>query len=1040
MALPMIAWMMIGVGMQVIGYMLNKPKQDAGPEHADFKKPTAEVNRAVPYAFGTVDVKGPNLIWVGDVATRRVSGKSGGMFSKPRAPAAFYNAGAIFGVCHGPIDAWLGCRIKDKIVFPEDQVESGNRKVGLTIRFLPGIGLIPIPNVNVQLSQSADFIGPQVTEAIASGEVHEVFPKIDGIREKLNGSASIASVIPNGPNILTSTRPSFHTQYADIFGGKDGNGGLGGGMLLTRGDWSQALHSATSQRIIANSYPEEYKLWGIPAPTFRGVATAHAHGDPGMWLGRNDPNFPEYSFRVMRRPVAPFAMPENESWALAERETLMIVPDIIDDSWRFPAANPVAVIWEIKTNQDFGESVPASDMDRDSFIHAARICSREKLGIGGLWGEPGKIRDFIDRICQIIDGVVYTDPVSGKETIRLLRSDNDLKLRQQSGGAYQFGSRWHESRFSPFRADIELHEGNASIVEINRASLSDAVTHYNVRFTNDVTEESDGIIEVDDGALSRTLGIINQEERDHKFLRSPVIARRVAIREMRNKSRPTITAQISGGPSLRLLRPYDVITLRFSDMPVGRYRVAKVDYGSTGDDGPGIEVIDDVFSRRVVPVPDKAPVKWASGSPLVTSVNQTYVTSMTAKAMRDSGASAQEIAGIEGAVIRHISSSPQRAAFFRSAQRDGNALADESWDTMPDEDLPPAPCGFLKSRIDAENVSVISAAQLTFDPNGAPAVGDLVLFVRKIKGADPWTFLKPSGEGAAPSGYSFNSSGTPQDAIAAAAMAMDVQREDDGDLGWHFREEYARVTAVDADGFTVQRGLHGSTPAPLPAETAVYLLKGTHVIAEAPAGQSVIGQYSPVNDIGRTVLTFESAIYTADKRQARPDRPGDVELSAGEASSDAFSRLELEAAEDLTISWKRRQRYRSLPYGDETDDPEAGVQMFVRIWRRVTINRPNSGRYKAVCLHEERGLSGTQHVIPSDVIAAAAASGGAWNSGGLESDIPDFLGAAMLVEVGSHVGDLNSVSNPLLLLDVGRQYPGWGDAYGYSYGGPEKVS
>lgn len=76
------AWfisLLIGLALQVIGYLLMpKPKKQKPPEAADLEDPTAEAGRPIPVVFGTLTVKGTNIIWFGDklVRTYKIKVKS----------------------------------------------------------------------------------------------------------------------------------------------------------------------------------------------------------------------------------------------------------------------------------------------------------------------------------------------------------------------------------------------------------------------------------------------------------------------------------------------------------------------------------------------------------------------------------------------------------------------------------------------------------------------------------------------------------------------------------------------------------------------------------------------------------------------------------------------------------------------------------------------------------------------------------------------------------------------------------------------------
>lgn len=57
----------IALAMMVIGYLIMPKPKTPKPEAAkDMEDPTAEAGRPIPVIFGTVMVKGPNVLWFGD--------------------------------------------------------------------------------------------------------------------------------------------------------------------------------------------------------------------------------------------------------------------------------------------------------------------------------------------------------------------------------------------------------------------------------------------------------------------------------------------------------------------------------------------------------------------------------------------------------------------------------------------------------------------------------------------------------------------------------------------------------------------------------------------------------------------------------------------------------------------------------------------------------------------------------------------------------------------------------------------------------------
>jgi len=59
--------LLLAIIFNVVAYLLRpKPKRAQPPEMKDLDNPTADAGRPVPVVFGTVTVKGLNVLWFGD--------------------------------------------------------------------------------------------------------------------------------------------------------------------------------------------------------------------------------------------------------------------------------------------------------------------------------------------------------------------------------------------------------------------------------------------------------------------------------------------------------------------------------------------------------------------------------------------------------------------------------------------------------------------------------------------------------------------------------------------------------------------------------------------------------------------------------------------------------------------------------------------------------------------------------------------------------------------------------------------------------------
>lgn len=73
---PLLLQLVVGVALQVVGYMLAPSSATAQPDEVtDMDDPTAESGRPIPVLFGEMEITGVNIIWFGEkeTTTRKVA-------------------------------------------------------------------------------------------------------------------------------------------------------------------------------------------------------------------------------------------------------------------------------------------------------------------------------------------------------------------------------------------------------------------------------------------------------------------------------------------------------------------------------------------------------------------------------------------------------------------------------------------------------------------------------------------------------------------------------------------------------------------------------------------------------------------------------------------------------------------------------------------------------------------------------------------------------------------------------------------------------
>lgn len=104
-----IAYLIIAVALSVA--LAPKPPKPKPASLDDFDVPTAEEGRPVPVVFGTVRITGANVLWYGDLKTKKL--KKSSLFGSTTIGYQYY-MGFHFGLCHGPVDSFTKFEAGDK--------------------------------------------------------------------------------------------------------------------------------------------------------------------------------------------------------------------------------------------------------------------------------------------------------------------------------------------------------------------------------------------------------------------------------------------------------------------------------------------------------------------------------------------------------------------------------------------------------------------------------------------------------------------------------------------------------------------------------------------------------------------------------------------------------------------------------------------------------------------------------------------------------------------------------------------------------------
>ena len=336
----------------------------------------------------------------------------------------------------------------------------------------------------------------------------------------------------------------------DLFGGESSEGGIVADIDLMDGNASQEINSYLVTRS------------GTDQPAYRGLVTALIRN--GKIAGMN-PYLKSWSFLV--EDTTAVWQPSLSLPKISGAETGM---------------NPAHIIWDVLTSRggavEWGMHHDTALIDDDAFLAAAQTLYDEGIGLAPIWDGGTSAEDFIDDLCDYIDGTVFVHPRTGKWVLKLFRGDydaDDLTLLD-------------ESSIAKVNSFTRKAPGDLS----NRVVLS--WTQVN---TEDGECETTRTLMTSNLAAQAMLGRPITLDVDGKHITNGYVARKVAERRLMQHSYPVAMAEIVGNRSLSLFVPGDVFAWSWADYGIVRMpmRVLKVSYGSLTEGSVTLTCSEDVY-------------------------------------------------------------------------------------------------------------------------------------------------------------------------------------------------------------------------------------------------------------------------------------------------------------------------------------------------------------------------------------------------------------------------------------------------------------
>jgi hypothetical protein len=366
-----------------------------------------------------------------------------------------------------------------------------------------------------------------------------------------------------------STNTFFDIDKPDLFGGEElGQGGVQATCDFYTGSTTQAvnayLNDDARQRVASAITPTAPRYSGTCYMVARQfTSAAPLASNRGASLG-------------MSTSIKPWS-------AELERYTGIFSGQGAGEDKVGVDANPVNVIYEILTNEEwgFGKEVSVTDIDLPNFLAAADTMITEVNGFSMLLDRETPAKEILAELQRHIDGVVFLDQTTGKWAIKLARADYDIDTVPQ------------------------LTDDNVSEVrDYSRGSWADTTNTISVGYIkrDDDYKASFALAQDMANAMIQGNGTIAgastvSAKINYPGCKNSALASIFAWRALRAQSYPLARCTLIVNRQMWELSIGDVVAwtnarLGFTKLPM---RITRIDYGRLQSNKMTLSVVQDVF-------------------------------------------------------------------------------------------------------------------------------------------------------------------------------------------------------------------------------------------------------------------------------------------------------------------------------------------------------------------------------------------------------------------------------------------------------------
>lgn len=548
--------------------------------------------------------------------------------------------------------------------------------------------------------------------------------------------------------------------------------------------------------------------------------------------------------------------------------------------------NPAHMIYECLTNTEWGMGASTGIIDVGSFQDCAKTFYNEGFGLTMVWTRQTTIEAFIGEILDHVQAMLFLNQRTGLLTLKAIRADYNPNLLS------------------------ELTPDNCTITKFQRKVWGETINEINVTWTNPVNEQEETVTQ-HDLANIETQGAVVSDTRNYYGVRSPELAMKIAVRDIRSSAAPLASFEIECDRTVFGIVPGSVRRLNYPEYGIEDVvvRVNNIDYGRPGDSTIKLSAIEDIFALPQSAYSVQDGTQWSDGAAEPSALERTKIITLplyfaTQVASQYALAAAEYPEVFAGALG---STSVRDTRGFELLGETTTATGGLEYQSLGSKNL--VATSILQTSLAASDQSTLTYSEL-----GLGAI---------TAGAAPQV-----------NGFAFIGDGAETDTEICLISAI----------------------GVDFSSITFERGSLDTVPRAWPAGTVVRFVASGQTWAEETiyaAGQTANFKANPSTSLGSLGVDdapVVSATFTG--RPHLPQRPANVQVG-----TERFGSYFQHATSNISISWSNRNRLTEdsqVPLWNAGDiSPEAGQTTTVRV---LDMDR------NVITTHN--GLTGTSFSLP----------------------------------------------------------------------------